>query len=405
MRGLGSLRSHWPVGAVFLCALLTAGLTPAAAQASAPAQASIVGGKITSISDFPSLAFIEARDPDGSGFNCTGTVISPRVILTAAHCVEDLDAGGLTPPDEYGVVTGLADPHQAMGAEVLRVASTHVFPEFDPGLLRSDAGILILATPTAAPPIPLATSADAALYEGGASVQVAGWGLQHSQATTEPKRLRSASTQVQAPGFCKRETHPYDPDYSPGLQLCATDPPAHKISDCFGDSGGPVIAGRPDGSPVEIGIASVVAPGCDTKLPNIFTRADAVSTWALGWAAATELGAPSPDLSGPKAHLPRLSRPSALRLLVGTLTNFFGNSFTDSQASQGNCKSLGRTRSTCQVEWRFGPKLYFGTVNIYFVLQHNSAVVKNHFQIRRADLTCVIKHGGLRACPFQTARG
>jgi secreted trypsin-like serine protease len=404
MRGLGTLRSRWPAGAAFLCALLATALAPVAAQAGAAAQASIVGGKIAAIADFPSLAFIQAGDKQTGGFQCTGTVIAPRVILTAAHCVEDLDAGGLTPPGEYQVVTGLADPHQATGGEVLRVVSTHVLPQFDPGLLHSDAGILILATPTAAPAIPLATATDAALYEGGASVQVAGWGLQHSDATAEPRRLRSATTQVQSPSSCKRKTQPYDPDYSTALQLCATAPPAHEIGDCFGDSGGPVIAGRADGTPVEIGIASVVAPGCDTRLPNIFTRTDALASWASGWIAATETGAPSPDLSGPKARLPRLSRPAALRLLVGTLGHFFGNSFTDSNGSQGNCRSVARSRSKCEVVWRFGPKVYFGTATIYLVLQHNAAVVSNHFKIKRADFACVVKHGGPRGCPFQTAR-
>src|ERR1700679_263526 len=105
MRGLGTLRSRWPAGAAFLCALLATALAPVAAQAGAPAPGSIVGGKNAAIADFPSLAFIQAGDKQTGGFQCTGTVIAPRVILTAAHCVEDLDAGGLTPAGEYQVVT------------------------------------------------------------------------------------------------------------------------------------------------------------------------------------------------------------------------------------------------------------------------------------------------------------
>src|SRR6202789_4531546 len=113
MRGLGTLRSRWPAGAAFLCALLATALAPAAAQEGAPAQASVVGGKIAPIADFPSLAFIQAGDKQTGGFQCTGTVIAPRVILTAAHCVEDHATSALTPAGEYQGVTGQADPHQA----------------------------------------------------------------------------------------------------------------------------------------------------------------------------------------------------------------------------------------------------------------------------------------------------
>jgi secreted trypsin-like serine protease len=405
MRGLGSSLSRWPAGAACLCALLATALAPAAVQASAPAQASIVGGGIAQIADFPSLAFIQAGNKQNGGFQCTGTVISPRVILTAAHCVEDLDAGGLTPAGEYVVATGFLDPHQAKPADLLRVASTHVFPGFDPGIVRGDAGILILATPTTAPPIPLATTADAALYEGGAGVLVAGWGLRRAEATAEPSRLRTASTLVQEAPFCKRKTQSYDATYSTADQMCTLDSPAHKVGDCFGDSGGPAIAARADGSPVEIGIASVVAAGCSTTLPNIFTRADLVSTWASEWVAATESGAPSPELNGPQAQLPKLTRAGAARLALGTLTHAFGELFTDSSETRGNCQSVARARAKCNVAWRLGSVVFFGTVAIGYVLQRNSVVVENHYKISRIPYACIVVGSHRQDCPVHTRSG
>ncbi len=107
------------------------------------------------------------------------------------------------------------------------------------------------------------------------------------------------------PAACKARIPRFYKPYSPALQMCTTDPPDHTNGGCFGDSGGPAIAHRADGSPVEIGIVSTGGPSCSTKLPNIFTRVDRVSTWAAEWIAATEPGAPPPAL---KAQLPAMSR-------------------------------------------------------------------------------------------------
>src|SRR5689334_3460679 len=108
-------------GALALCMLLAALAVPLPAQADTGASASIVGGKAASIAEFPSLAFIEAADKDNR-FACTGTVIAPRVVLTAAHCVEDLQGeGGFTPSRNYAVATGATNPFEAPKENITRV--------------------------------------------------------------------------------------------------------------------------------------------------------------------------------------------------------------------------------------------------------------------------------------------
>src|SRR5215207_128569 len=152
MKLWGTTRPRRLAGVVALCALLAA-LTAGPAQAGGPsAGASIVGGKVASIVEFPSLAFIEAADKENR-FACTGSVIAPRVILTAAHCVEDLQGkGGFTPIRNYAVATGATNPFQAEKENVSRIVATHVFPDFDPGNLHGDAAILVLDKATTAPP-------------------------------------------------------------------------------------------------------------------------------------------------------------------------------------------------------------------------------------------------------------
>ncbi len=387
--------------ASLLSAISLALLAPTLAEAAPKAQASIIRGDVAAIADFPSLAFIAAENDDGQGFACTGTVISPRVVLTAAHCVEDLSFGGFTPNDEYVVVTGRADPRQGGSGEVLEVGETHVFPGFDPGTTHGDAALLVLASPTTAPAIPLATATDIGLYEGGAEVQLAGWGLTRSDARSGPKSLRSTSNVVLNPAACIQRTQSFYPPYSSALQMCTTDPPDRANGGCFGDSGGPVIARRPDGSPVEIGVVSTGGPRCSTKLPNIFTRTDRVSTWASEWIAAIETGTAAPAL---KARLSAMSRESAEGLIGGLLNARFGRLFAGSQGLRGRCRRLGPAKMKCDLLWQYGPKIYFATVTAFYALRQNAVAWDNSYVVQRASIRC-LEGDRPQRCRVETQRG
>lgn len=383
------------------CALLAALVGPTAAPAAPGARASIIGGDVAAIADFPALAFIAARTGKNAGFSCTGTVVSPRVVLTAAHCVEDLDFGGFTPAPDYKVATGRANPRRDEAGDVLQVSATHVFPGFDPGTTHGDAALLILASPTTAAPIPLAAAADSPLYAGGAPVQLAGWGLTRANARSAPEELHSTANAVLSPTACRKQIPSFYRPYSPAVQMCTTDPPDRANGGCFGDSGGPAIAHRADGSPVEIGIVSTGGPRCSTKLPNIFTRVDRVSAWAAEWIAATELGAPPPTL---KAQLPTMSRESAEGLAAGLLSARFGRLFTGNQGLRGGCRRLGAARQKCELLWRFGPKVYFGTVTVFYALQQDTVAWGNSYIINRASIRCLRSEHSDR-CHVETRRG
>lgn len=398
---LGSTRQSRSLTALVLVLAFAALMAPAA-QAGERASASIINGEDGSIADLPSLAYIEARQSPQFGSSCTGTVIAPRVILTAGHCVLDIESGRTTKPDAYAVATGVADLRQIAEANISLVSRALVYPKFDPGTLHGDAGLLILSTPTAAPPIPLATGADAALYKGGDPVRLAGWGLTDFEASETPAALQTTAAVVQEPSFCKTQVRSFYPFYSPGQQLCTKTPPKHVSGGCFGDSGGPVIATRADGTPVEIGIVSTGAPRCNTKQPNIFTRVDRVSTWAMEWVASVETGAPPPVVNVPKAELPQMTKPEAKELVALAMGYDFGRRFKGGNEKRFVCQRVEREKFKCGVTWWFGPNDYFGTVTVYYAIRRNSVVWNARYTIQWVNNKCWFESGNRKSCEIHS---
>jgi secreted trypsin-like serine protease len=390
--------------AVLSCAIVALALcAPASASASSGAHASVIGGSPASISQFPSLAYIEAGNAK-TGFACTGTVVAPRVVLTAAHCVEDVETGQFTQPGEYAVATGVANPEQARAENVFGVVATHVFPSFDPGVVHGDAAVLILSSPTSAPPLALAGPEDAALYEGGASVSVAGWGLTRAQNRQGPANLRAASMVVQKPDTCQRRTRGFYREYSPSLQLCLLSPPANKSGTCFGDSGGPAIGQRADGTPVELAVISVVGPLCTPQAPNILTRVDYVSPWVAEWIAATEAGAP-PPLVDPAAPLPPMKKSTAEEFAIFTLSHAFGERFDSLSRISGNCRRVSQTRFRCEVAWLSRRTIYVGVVTSFYVRRQQTTAWDSRYLVRWAPRRCLTDPSPGPGCRVRSKRG
>jgi len=287
-----TVRTHgWRVVCAALGALLASLVLVGPAAAAPGATASIVGGSTALSEEWPWAAFILAVDKKGEGFSCSGTVISPDLVLTAGHCVEDIESGKKTPAAQYVVVTGSSDIRNSSLRQVSKVSRTILDPDFNRFKVHGDAGLLVLATPTTAPAVALAGPTDAALLAPNTPTLIAGWGL--SGTLRKLKRtpvLRRGATFVQERLYCRNHARAYYPFFNYSSQLCTITPPGYSIGTCHGDSGGPALAFREDGTPVQIGITSLGAADCDTRLPDIFTRIDRIYPWIAEQIAATATG-------------------------------------------------------------------------------------------------------------------
>ncbi len=270
------MRSPQAVAAtVALCAVLVVAIMAAGAASAAPpahrdgAQASVVGGSPAEPGRFPFMAFIVAfRGKDSLA--CSGTVVAPSVVLTAAHCAANTSTGETNSPEGYFVATGAVDVQspEAQISAVTRIISYPHFSLLAPVNGYGDAALLQLATPTTAPPVPIATRSDSRRLRPGTHAFFAGWGETKYGSGGTPALLwaRTVVEGIHCEGLRGR--------------LCAIDFPKAATSTCHGDSGGPLLAADNSGRGlIEIAITSAGFGKCTPRRPQLFQRTDVISHW------------------------------------------------------------------------------------------------------------------------------
>jgi secreted trypsin-like serine protease len=230
--------------AALLVALLGLGAAALGLGGGDEAAARIIGGTPVQQGELRSVVFIEYLVPNGKHeiVACTGTVIAPRFVLTAAHCVwpENVrfDVANLRVIVGDVKVTG---PDR----RVLGVTRAIQHPDWDLYSGRNDLALLELATPARVPAMPLASRR---FWSPGEEATIAGWGKTDRQQKTLTYVMHRARTTVRGYPECRRD------EVAAG-QICARDAIADKSSNCFGDSGGPLLVRRAsDHRLVEIGV-------------------------------------------------------------------------------------------------------------------------------------------------------
>jgi secreted trypsin-like serine protease len=393
--------------APLLTALVVIGALVLAAGASAApnpkASGSVIGGHNAKIAEYPSLAFIEGVQAT-AGYACTGTVVAPRVILTAGHCVEDIESSSIVEPGLIAVATGVSNLQKIQRTQISKVERVLAYPDFDPTELHGDAGLLILTAPVTAPPMALATGADAALYAPGAQLTVAGWGIDNRSTGHAPNQLQAATVPIAEASQCKEGTKRFYPFFDPGRQVCALDSPQFHITTCHGDSGGPAIAIRPDGTQVELGVTSLGDASCNPASPAVFTRVDQISSWVQSWIAAVEAGAPAPQVKVPKAHIPRLTKERSEEISGLAMEEAFGPKFLHGQEKTIKCVRLAKARLKCGVTWFQGPDDYFGKITVFYSIRHNVVLAGVHFTVHWVNDHCYFHSGHRQSCKIQTKK-
>lgn len=294
------------------CAMAVAGPVSAHARPIIRARhgvAKILGGS-TAVGTTLGMVARITYDAGSDSFLCSGTVVASNVVLTAGHCAEDETTGAVDTPGDYQVLTGsqsLSSPGKITG-----VTQVIPYPGFDRSALLGDAALLVLATPTTASPVALASDpTNLSLYTAGTATVITGWGIDDSNSDL-PYSLQYGFSVVQNAAYCAQNAADLGATFDPLQQLCAVDAPTDADGTCNGDSGGPILA-TVGQTLVEVGLTSSGASTCSTGLPGFFTRTDTIDSWINDEIEQNAPAAPnpSPPTTAPSPPTqPQVTRPT-----------------------------------------------------------------------------------------------
>jgi secreted trypsin-like serine protease len=216
-----------------------------------PAVGSVVSPIINGTDDTndPAVVMVLAQVPGSMMASlCTGEVVSPHVVLTAAHCV---DPAVVMAGAQFVVFIGQQLSQSSPNSDFLTVKETHFLDGFDGMSPQNgkDVGVVILANPTTIVPVPYnRTPLPASMV--GSPVRLVGYGLNSGDDT----QGTSAGTRREAP---TKLAHLDD-------LFVGLGDGSHGI--CEGDSGGPAFMSF-DGRERIVGVTSFGFTGCPLTVP------------------------------------------------------------------------------------------------------------------------------------------
>jgi trypsin len=241
----------------------------------------IIGGQEAAINRYPYLAALYSTAVDKTHPICGGMLIHANVILTAAHCIELVDAVLLGAHDlSTAEVFALgSEPNKELHMIGDSQKITH--PEYNEVNLKADFALIILKDPSSKTPVQINTNSSQPSI--GEKVYAIGWGVVYESWFS--KTVSSVPLEVELATMSMFQCQQIYTDISFHsyinfeAMLCAYAPGKDA---CQGDSGGPLITkGSNPSDPTQHVLQGVVSwgYGCADGYPGVYSRVSYASEW------------------------------------------------------------------------------------------------------------------------------
>lgn len=206
----------------------------------------VSGGELAATCQWPTVAAFRTAEN-----KCTGTLVDPQWVLTAAHCL----VGG--PPDN--IRFGEAYSPYERRVDVAECFSHEAYARG--GAPSDDFAVCRLVEPLSLPPTPLLTACERDGLAMGDPAVMVGFGI--TEAGEDFGRKRVVSTELAG-----------EPRSDGTIFVGASD-----VGGCDGDSGGPAFVQLPDGGWRALGVL-VYGPDCGAG-PSLYKTLTQEDPWLL----------------------------------------------------------------------------------------------------------------------------
>ena len=221
--------------------LIGASLSIAVSLGSVDLASAVVSGSDAEISQAPwQVALVFSNAPNNyQGQFCGGSLISPRWVVTAAHCVDSLVES------DFRILSGvsLLSSESLTGTAVSKII---VHPEWNPYTNSNDVALVEIAEPLVLTSGIIETiSISSADITPGLSALITGWGSTQrdtgiGETRTYPQKLQKGQVFAQTSNFCRSSL---GLGFDSRTMMCAT-VDDFSVDTCYGDSGGPLAIYR-----------------------------------------------------------------------------------------------------------------------------------------------------------------